>query len=185
MKKTLIISLALMSSLSLSCKQETRAKTPGCSPLLDHTLNNIDGERQNLCQYQGKVILVVNTASQCGNTPQYSGLQTLHEKYSSKGFTVLGFPSNDFGKQEPGSASEIKDFCKKNYQVTFPLFDKSRVKKSRSNAFYSGLISKTGEEPIWNFHKYLIDKSGKQVLSFDSSLKPQSTKLTNQIEDWL
>lgn len=144
-----------------------------------------DEVSQDLCQYAGKVILVVNTASYCGFTSQYEGLEKLYAKYGSKGFVVLGFPSNDFGQQEPGSNKEIADFCKNTYDVKFPMFAKSHVKGNEANPLFKHLIEKSKTTPQWNFYKYLIDRKGNVVDSFNSLTKPESSSITKQIEKLL
>jgi len=159
---------------------------PSCSPLLSHTFPRLQDEApQSLCQYQGKVILVVNTASFCGFTSQYEGLEKLYAKYKDQGFVVLGFPSNDFGQQEPGSNKEIADFCKNTYDVKFPMFAKSAVTGSNPNPLFKMLIAKTGTTPKWNFYKYLIDRNGNVVDSFGSITTPSSSSITSQIEKLL
>ena len=159
---------------------------PSCSPLLSHTFPRLQDEiPQNLCQYQGKVILVVNTASFCGFTSQYEGLEKIYAKYKDKGFVVLGFPSNDFGQQEPGSNKEIADFCKNTYDVKFPMFSKSSVTGANANPLFKMLIAKTGTTPKWNFYKYLIDRNGNVVESYGSMTKPTSNSITNEIEKLL
>ena len=159
---------------------------PTCSPLLSHTFPRLQDEvPQNLCQYQGKVILVVNTASFCGFTSQYEGLEKLYAKYKDQGFVVLGFPSNDFGQQEPGSNKEIADFCKNTYDVKFPMFAKSVVSGNNPNPFFKMLIAKTGTTPKWNFYKYLIDRNGNVIDSFGSMTKPSSSSITGPIEKLL
>lgn len=158
---------------------------PACPPLLDHTLRDIDGTPQNLCTYAGQVVMVVNTASQCGYTGQYKGLQALYETYRARGFVVLGFPANDFGGQEPGSNTTIKDFCERNYAVDFPLFSKVGVTAANANPLHAGLEKATGERPAWNFHKYLIDRSGTRALSFASRVEPQSKDVVAAIESML
>jgi glutathione peroxidase len=144
-----------------------------------------DDKPESLCQYRGKVLLVVNTASQCGYTPQYEGLEKLYKRYKDKGLVVLGFPSNDFGQQEPGTRTEIAKFCEANYGVTFPMFDKSSVAKGSVNPFYSRLTKATGTAPGWNFHKYLVDRSGTKVQSFATKVDPSDTKLVAEIEKLL
>jgi glutathione peroxidase len=134
-----------------------------------------------MCQYKGKVLLVVNTASQCGYTPQYEGLEKLYKRYKDKGLVVLGFPSNDFGGQEPGSNKEIAKFCEVNYGVSFPLFTKTSV-KGAPNPFYQKLIKATGAAPAWNFHKYLVDRSGAKAWSYDTATEPDDRKLVKEIE---
>jgi glutathione peroxidase len=159
--------------------------TPVCPPLLNHSLKDIDGETKSLCAYAGKVVLVVNTASQCGYTGQYKGLQALYEKYGPQGLVVLGFPANDFGGQEPGSNTVIKDFCESNYQVDFPLFSKVGVTAANANPFHAALAKATGERPRWNFHKYLIDRSGMRAMSFASQVGPESKEMVEAIESLL
>ena len=171
--------------ISLSILSTAKA-APSCSPLLSHTFPRLQDEApQNLCQYQGKVILVVNTASFCGFTSQYEGLEKIYAKYKDKGFVVLGFPSNDFGQQEPGSNKEIADFCKNTYDVKFPMFGKSSVSGNNPNPLFKMLIAKTGTTPKWNFYKYLIDRKGNVVDSFGSVTKPTSNSITDQIEKLL
>ena len=159
---------------------------PSCSPLLSQTFLRLQDEApQNLCQYQGKVILVVNTARFCGFTSQYEGLEKVYAKYKDQGFVVLGFPSNDFGQQEPGSNKEIADFCKNTYDVKFPMFAKSSVTGSNANPLFKMLIAKTGTTPKWNFYKYLIDRNGNVVDSYGSMTKPTSSSITAEIEKLL
>ena len=161
-----------------------------CPPLLGEKSSQglvrlQDASPQNLCQYSGRVLLVVNTASKCGFTKQYGGLEALHAKYEARGLTVLGFPSNDFGQQEPGSTKEIADFCRLTYGVKFPMFGKVSIAPPATQPFYEALIRTTGKRPQWNFHKYLIDRSGKRVLSFDSQVSPDSPELVLAIEKFL
>src|SRR5688572_5353114 len=153
--------------------------------LLSHKVDNILGEKEDLCQYAGKVVLVVNTASYCGFTPQYKGLQTLNEKYKSRGLVILGFPSNDFGAQEPGSNKEIADFCHRTYAVKFPMYAKTPVKAAGGSALYDDLAKVTGERPAWNFHKYLIGRDGKTVASFKSKVDPESKEFVARVEEYL
>jgi glutathione peroxidase len=155
----------------------------GCPALLQHAFAPIQGGApQSLCQFQGKVLLVVNTASQCGYTPQYEGLEALHRRYAARGLVVVGFPSNDFGSQEPGSNKEIAEFCRTVYGVQFPMFEKQSAGKLASNPLYAELISRTGQAPKWNFHKYVIDRTGARVTSFPSDVKPESAQLVGLIE---
>lgn len=148
------------------------------------TMNRLDGKPEALRTYEGKVLLVVNTASECGYTPQYEGLQKLHEELSPKGLVVLGFPSNDFGGQEPGSSEQIATFCRKNYGVTFPMFEKVVTKGAGASPLFA-LLGATAGEPKWNFHKYLVDKSGHVVRAFPSSVAPDSAELRAAIEEQL
>jgi glutathione peroxidase len=155
-----------------------------CPAVLHYTFNRLqDDAPQDLCQYSGKVVLVVNTASYCGFTKQYEGLEALYAKYGSRGLVVLGFPSNDFGKQEPGSSKEIADFCFNTYGVKFPMFAKSSVKGPEANQLHANLAKLTGEAPKWNFTKYLIDRSGKVVQHFPSKVTPE--ELSGKIEQAL
>ena len=156
-----------------------------CPPLLNHTFPSLADKDTPLCQFEGKVVLVVNTASHCGYTPQYEGLEALYRRFRAKGLVVLGFPANDFGAQEPGSNKEIAKFCELNYGVSFPMFAKTGVTARNANPFYASLAAKTGERPAWNFHKYLIDRSGEKVLSFDSRVAPEDPPLVGAIERML
>ena len=150
-----------------------------CPSLLDRNMQTLDERTQSLCQYAGKVLLVVNTASQCGYTPQYDGLEALYRKYKAKGLVVLGFPSNDFGGQEPGSNKEISTFCVNQYAIDFPMFAKTQLK---ANPLYADLVKSTGDAPRWNFHKYLVDRSGRRVQSFGTKVEPNDAKLVGAIE---
>jgi glutathione peroxidase len=153
-----------------------------CPPLLDRNVLTIDERAQSLCAYAGKVVMVVNTASECGYTPQYDGLEALYRKYRARGLVVLGFPSNDFGGQEPGSNAQIASFCVNQYAIDFPMFAKSELGK---NPLYADLAKAAGAAPRWNFHKYLIDRSGRRVLSFDTRVAPGDPKLAAAIERML
>lgn len=153
-----------------------------CPRLLDYTVPSLTGSPTPLCQYQGKVLLVVNTASQCFYTPQYEGLEKLQKRYAARGLVVLGFPSNDFGGQEPGSNKEIADFCQVNYGVSFPMFTKSVVKGPAASPLYAMLAQRTGKQPGWNFHKYLVDRKGEAVQSFESGVSPDDPRLLREIE---
>ena len=153
-----------------------------CPALLDRKLDTILEKPQSLCDYAGKVVLVVNTASECGYTPQYEGLEALYKKYRERGLVVLGFPSNDFGGQEPGSNKDIAAFCVNQYAIDFPMFAKTELK---NNPLYADLVKATGTSPRWNFHKYLIDRSGTKVQSFDTRVAPNDAKLIREIETLL
>ena len=162
------------------------AAPASCPALLRQNFKRLQDEApQDLCQYAGKVILVVNTASYCGFTTQYEGLEKLHAKYGSKGFVVLGFPSNDFGKQEPGNSKEIADFCFNTYGVKFPMFAKSSVTGADVNPLHAELIKATGKEPKWNFTKYLIDRNGKVIEHYPSKVTPDDKQLVSKIEQAL
>lgn len=158
-----------------------------CSELLEASFRPLAGkEAVTLCsQFEGKVLLVVNTASKCGFTPQYEGLEALHERLKGRGFSVVGFPSNDFMGQEPGSEAEIQEFCKLTYGVKFPMFEKVQVKGDKATPLYQQLAKQTGEEPGWNFHKYLIDRNGKVIASFGSRTRPDDKKMLGEIEKLL
>ena len=153
-----------------------------CPQLLDLKLPTLTEDAASLCRYHGKVLLVVNTASQCGYTSQYEGLEKLHRRYKDKGLVVIGFPSNDFGGQEPGSNKEIASFCEINYGVSFPMFAKSAVAKGMVNPFYERLAFVSNSRPRWNFHKYLVDRKGEKVLAFESAVTPSDPKLIKEIE---
>ncbi len=152
--------------------------------LLDLEYRRLAGtEKLNLAaEYAGDVLLVVNTASKCGFTPQYEGLEALHAKYAERGFAVLGFPSNDFMGQEPGTEKQIKEFCALTYGVKFPMFEKVHVKGDDATPLYKALEAKTGDEPGWNFHKYLIGRNGEVLGSFGSKTKPDDAELVAAIE---
>ena len=153
-----------------------------CPPLLQKTFRKLQDEsEQSLCQYAGRVVLVVNTASFCGYTSQYEGLEALYAKYASRGLVVLGFPSNDF-EQEPGSNKDIADFCFNTYGVKFPMFAKTSVIGKQVNPFYADLARMTNKRPEWNFHKYLLDRTGKPVDSFASVVSPTDRRFVSEIE---
>ena len=157
-----------------------------CPALLDHAFVSLqDGKPMPLCQYAGKVVLVVNTASYCGFTSQYDGLEKLYARLKDRGLVVLGFPSNDFGEQEPGSDKEIADFCRLTYGVQFPMVGKTVVKGSQANPFYRQLAEITGSTPKWNFHKYLINRDASKVVAFTSLTTPNDRDLLTQIETFL
>lgn len=147
--------------------------------IYDFKMNSLDGKEIDFAQYKGKTLLIVNTASACGYTPQYADLQKLHEQYGDK-VVVLGFPANNFGSQEPGSNQEIGEFCQKNYGVTFQMFEKISVKGDDQHALYKFLKAKTGQEPTWNFSKFLVKPDG-TITFFPSKVKP----LDKQIVDAL
>jgi glutathione peroxidase len=157
-----------------------------CPPLLKHDFTRLqDGKPMPLCQYAGKVILVVNTASYCGFTSQYDGLEKLYARLRDKGLVVLGFPSNDFGEQEPGSEKEIADFCRLTYGVEFPMVGKTVVRGKNANPFYLKLAEVTGSRPKWNFHKYLINRDATQVIAYTSFTSPDDKDLLKQIDQFL
>jgi glutathione peroxidase len=153
--------------------------------IYDVPLKDIQGKETTLAPYKGKVLLIVNVASQCGNTPQYKGLEALYQKHQSQGLVVLGLPCNQFGKQEPGSSADIQEFCSKNYNVTFPLFEKIDVKGANQHALYKELTGPTSPFPgdvKWNFGKFLVGRDGKILKRFEPSVKPESPEVTAAIE---
>ena len=155
--------------------------------LLDQNYRPLAGKSAINLQkkYRGQVLLVVNTASKCGFTPQYDGLESLHTRLKARGFAVLGFPSNDFMGQEPGSEKDIQDFCRLTYGVKFPMFEKVSVVGDKATPFYKSLTEITGVAPGWNFHKYLIDRNGNVVANFGSRVKPDDAQMIAQIEKLL
>jgi glutathione peroxidase len=158
------------------------AAAPNCPALLQHTFPRLQDEKpQALCQYAGKVLLVVNTASYCGFTPQYQGLEQLHARYAARGLVVLGFPSNDFN-QETGSSQQIADLCFNTYGVKFPMFAKTNVRGSDAHPFFRALAREADRAPRWNFHKYLVNRQGKVVEDFSSLTAPTDAKLVAAVE---
>jgi len=178
--RSLNLILLLIGGLSLM----TETAAANCAKALDFEKRRLAGdETVRLCDaYQGKVILVVNTASKCGFTGQYEGLEALYAKYRDRGLVVLGFPSNDFANQEPGTEEQIKEFCRLTYSVQFPMFEKIHVKKGAADPFFQYLAEQTGTYPKWNFYKYLIDRDGNVVDYFASITSPQSKKMVQAIE---
>ena len=158
---------------------------PACPALLDHRFANLMDEPVSLCQFSGKVLLIVNTASECGYTPQYEGLERLYRRYRDRGLVVFGFLANEFGAQAPGSKHEIAQFCRVNYGITFPVFAKTTVVGAKTNPLFRELAAKTGQPPRWNFHKYLLDRTGRPVAAFASAIEPEDRRITSQIEKLL
>ncbi|MEP7154448.1 MAG: glutathione peroxidase [Betaproteobacteria bacterium] len=156
-----------------------------CPSLLNHKFQSLQGKPVDLCQYRGKVLLVVNTASYCGYTEQYKGLQSLYDRYRERGLVVLGFPANDFGKQEPGSNAEVADFCERTYKVKFPMMEKTAVVGTDVNPVYEALFKATGERPKWNFHKYLVSADGTVIKSFPSNVAPESAQIQQELDKLL
>jgi glutathione peroxidase len=152
------------------------------STVFDFSANSLSGHPVPLAQYQGKVLLIVNTASQCGFTPQYQGLQALREEMKGSGVEVLGFPSNDFGGQEPGSAEEIQTFCKKNYGVAFPMFQKVVTKAGPEQSPVYAFLGRKGELPKWNFGKYVVGRDGQVRAYFGSKVKPEDAELREALQ---
>jgi len=154
-----------------------------CPSLLRYRFNRLQtGEPQSLCQFQGKVLVIVNTASYCGYTGQYEGLEALYRKYKGRGLVVVGFPSNDFGGQEPGSNQEIAQFCRLTYGVQFPMFEKSSVTKVSANPLFASLSASTGVAPQWNFYKYVVDRNGQAVAGYGSRTTPDDREFVRVIE---
>jgi glutathione peroxidase len=179
MFKSILFSALL---LGIAAPSWAQSAPQSCPSLLNHRFNRLQDEApQNLCQYSGKVALVVNTASYCGFTTQYEGLEALYAKYAPKGLVVLGFPSNDFS-QEPGNSKEIADFCFNTYGVKFPMFSKTSVVGPNANPLHVQLAKVTGTAPKWNFHKYLIDRNGKVVGDYPSKVTPGDKRLVGDIE---
>ena len=196
MTKTIALLLSLGAAATFSAPATVLAQTPAaaaqpsarpasCPAVLKHTFNRLQDEApQDLCQYAGKVVLVVNTASYCGFTKQYKGLEKLYAKYAPRGLVVLGFPSNDF-KQEDADAKKIADLCYNTYGVKFPMFVSTVVSGDKANPLYSELIKATGNQPKWNFNKYLIDRNGKVIDYFPSKVAPEDPALVGKIEQAL
>ncbi len=185
MHRVWMVGLALVALASTVEAQEAGKKELPLAQdsLYRLTTKTLEGQPADLGAYAGKVALVVNVASQCGYTPQYAGLERLYGDLKQKGFVVLGFPSNDFGGQEPGTAQEIRQFCSINYDVTFPLFDKVVTKAGAGQSpVYANLQKQSGELPGWNFSKYLVGKDGKVVKFYKSGVKPEDPGLRKDIE---
>lgn len=181
----LITAAALLAGLIGAAQANTAASPRACPATLQHEFPRLQDEKpQSLCQYSGKVLLVVNTASYCGFTPQYQGLEALHARYRERGLVVLGFPSNDFA-QEKGDNKQIAEFCENTYGVKFPMFAKSGVRGDGANPFYRQLAQATGRQPLWNFHKYLVGRDGKVIASYTSLTAPDDAGLVRDIEKQL
>ena len=174
MKTLFALMLFLISLPTMACESE----------LLDQDFRRLAStEEINLCEvYGGKVLLIVNTASKCGYTPQYDGLEKLYDQYGDEGLVVLGFPSNDFMGQEPGSEETIEEFCRLTYGVEFPMFEKTSVKKENAHPFYTALADSAGTYPTWNFHKYLIGRDGELIKEFSPRTKPYDPDLVAAVE---
>jgi len=192
--KSLAALIAVVTASALAAPAPARAATPAvagapasaaCPVLLQYTFPRLQDEKpQPLCQYAGQVLLVVNTASYCGYTPQYQGLEDLYARYRDKGLVVLGFPSNDFN-QEKTSNKEIADFCENTFGVKFPMFGKTSVAGTDANPLFRQLAAQTGKAPAWNFHKYLIGRDGKVVAQFASRTTPSDPQLLKLLEQQL
>ena len=156
---------------------------PACPPLLDRKAPRLqDDAPQDLCQFAGKAVLIVNTASYCGYTQQYEGLEALHKRYSGRGLVVLGFPSNDFGQQEPGSAKQIADLCFNTYGVAFPMFAKTVVAGPGADPLFAELARASGSPPKWNFHKWLVGRDGRIIAAYPSAVAPLDPLLIRDVE---
>lgn len=186
-RNSLWIRLLLFAIVILPVNYVNAAGQSSCPKALDFNVRTLAGnEVVNLCtRYLGKVVMIVNTASKCGYTPQYEGLEALYRKYHAKGLVILGFPTNDFGGQEPGTEKQIKEFCKLTYGVEFPMFAKSHAIQAKADPIYKTLGVMAGEFPQWNFHKYIVDRNGNLVGSFNSKVTPQSREITSRIEQLL
>src|SRR5512145_405087 len=180
-----IYALFIAALLAFAAPTQSSAADSHCPSILDHKFANLMDEPVSLCKFGGSVLLIVNTASECGYTPQYHGLEKLYRRYRDKGFVVLGFPANDFGGQEPGSNKEIAHFCRVNYGITFPVFAKTAVVGKNANPLFRELAAATGKPPRWNFHKYLLDRTGQPVAAFESAVEPEGRRITSQIEKLL
>ncbi|MFV2057832.1 MAG: glutathione peroxidase [Thiohalomonadales bacterium] len=190
MKKLLplfLLPLQILMVGGIAITHVSAAELKTCPETLNFDVRTLaDNKLVNLCDsYRGKVLLVVNTASKCGYTPQYEGLEALYRKYQDRGLVVLGFPTNDFGAQEPGTEKQIKEFCRLTYGVEFPMFAKSHAIRSKADPIYQLLGKLAGEFPQWNFHKYIVDRDGKLVGSFNSKVTPQSSAIVTRIEQLL
>ncbi len=180
-----IAGLLLSLSSAHSASDSATAAASSCPRVLQHTVLRLQDEKpQNLCQYGGQVVVVVNTASFCGFTSQYKGLEALHAKYKDRGLVVLGFPSNDFS-QEPESNAKIADFCENTFGVKFPMFVKTTVKGSGALPLFKQLAEQTGTTPKWNFYKYIISRDGKDIKSFSSMTGPQDKSFVQDVEKQL
>ena len=178
----LLLGVLTLSSAWAQTPAANDSAPAACPALLNHTFPRLQDEKpQSLCQYSGKVILVVNTASYCGFTPQYKGLEALHSKYKDKGLVVLGFPSNDFA-QEKTSNQDIAEFCENTFGVKFPMFTKTSVTGDSAAPFFKQLAKDPGQRPKWNFYKYLIGRDGRLIDSYNSMTSPDSKGLTQAIE---
>lgn len=185
MNKIQQLGCSFLSLFALTLPAVAQAQA-GCPALLNHQFVSLqDGSPMPLCQYSGKVILVVNTASKCAFTSQYEGLEKLYDRLKDRGLVVVGFPSNDFGEQEPGSDQQIAEFCRLTYGVEFPMVAKTVVKGPQANAFYRQLAERTGSTPKWNFHKYLINRDATEVVAYTSLTSPESRSLLKKIDQFL
>jgi glutathione peroxidase len=187
---TLALFLGVLAASALRAAEAASAAIPaaGGTTVLDRTMKRLDGNEQNLADYRGKVVLMVNVASKCGLTPQYDGLEALYRTYKGKGLVVLGFPANDFAGQEPGTDKDIAEFCRSTYGVEFPMFSKITVKGDGMHPLYKELTSMPapiGGDVKWNFQKYLLDRKGRVVAKFEPQVKPDDPALVKKVEELL
>lgn len=188
MIKELVTLSGLIFAIGLCANaQGSEPVSTACPATLNFTKRTLAGDQTvNLCDaYLGKVVVVVNTASKCGYTYQYEGLEALYRTYKDRGLVVVGFPSNDFGGQEPGTETQIQSFCRLTYGVEFPMYEKTHAAKANADPLYKTLGDLAGEYPAWNFHKYVLDRNGKLIASFNSRVEPQSPELINTLEKLL
>jgi len=189
--QTVIVSAAVLAAIGVGAYFALRPDpkvpaAPAGKGFYDFTFDSLAGKPTELKQYKGKVVMVVNTASKCGLTPQYEGLEKLYEDNKEKGFVILGFPANDFAGQEPGTNEEIAEFCKANYGVSFPMFGKTKVTGEDMNPLYAWLIDQTDKKPIeWNFAKFLVGRDGKVIKRFPSKMKPEDPAIAEALKSAL
>lgn len=176
----LVAALTIMGIVSFLTDQSPGKNKPATGSIYDFKIKSLDGKEIDFDQYKGKKLLIVNTASKCGKTPQYAGLEKLHEQYGNQ-VTVLGFPANNFLWQEPGSSAEIAEFCERNYGVKFQMFEKVSVKGRSQHPLYQWLQAKTGEKPDWNFAKYVVNEDGTSVKFFKSSVQPLDQQILAEV----
>lgn len=181
MKALLLTSLFVCTGLLTLMAQSSSMP----NSLFDFTMETLDGQQQPLSAYEGKLILIVNTASRCGLTPQYEDLQALYDQYQDQGLVILGFPANNFLNQEPGSNEDIAEFCQKNYGVSFPMFAKISVKGDDRHPLYAFLEAQTGETPSWNFHKFLVHPNGTEIRPFAPRTRVTDAELKTTLTQWL
>lgn len=188
LSSVLVLTLSAAVASAAQKAQTTQTQPPQGAQTVhsffDLSAKTLSGQAKPFSDFKGKVVLVVNTASECGYTPQYEGLEKLYDAYKAKGLVVLGFPSNDFGKQEPGTSEQIAEFCRAKFGIQFPMFEKVKTKGEGQSPIYQFVTAQHGV-PAWNFHKYLIGKNGQVIAAYSSSVKPQSDELIKAIESAL
>ena len=185
LSQVLLLAVLSLAPAAWAADPKPASSAGECPVVLRHTVERLQDEKpQNLCQYAGQVVLVVNTASYCGFTPQYKSLEALYDKYKDKGLVVLGFPSNDFS-QEPGNNQKIADFCENTYGVKFPMFSKTTVRGNDASPLFKQLTQLTDTAPKWNFYKYIISRDGKQVKSYNSTTDPMDKAFLAEVEKLL